>query len=240
MITQTIEVKKAWLGKWLAFNSAHDGRSDRVYIKKIATTWKFWDTTVTPNAWTNLPRPISNYTINNMVFVQSGSHFVSRDNSSFRWPEAFAQPANYNTKLNNWLNNINSVWHDKFTLKRKTCNTANCCEWKIKVKAAWSNTPADKTIYAIWAQEWERSNAKDWYLTENRVSVAAHEAGHLLGAYDEYTGGAVDPVTPQIDANSIMGNNLSIAKARHFNNLRDNVKIKINTWISKNWDFEIQ
>lgn len=43
-----------------------------------------------------------------------------------------------------------------------------------------------------------------WRL-DNPPAVAAHEVGHLLGAWDEYEGGAQDPTTPIVDLAHIMG-----------------------------------
>ena len=118
----------------------------------------------------------------------------------------------------------------------------SCCSWRVRVKVEWnaSAVASDKEIFAISAQEWERSNAKDWYLTEERIGVAAHECGHLLGAYDEYTGGAVDLTTNKIEDASIMGADLSVAHARHLDGLRDQAKNIINAAIGRSWTFEVK
>ena len=241
-IQQTIQIKKAWLGKWVEFDNTLDGRSGWSWVKKVGTDWKFWDTSVTPNAWSPLPRGISDYTVNNVVFVQKGSEFVSRDNDSFKWPEAFSEPSNYAQKKNDWLSNIHQVWDNKFELLRKNCQSSdkNCCKWRIRVEVKWDDNAGDKLVYAIAAQDWERSNAKDWYLSEHRLGVAGHECGHLLGAYDEYTGGAIDTATNIIDNDSIMGQNLTKGHPRHLDGLRDQVKSKINGWIGRSWDFEVK
>ncbi len=241
-VKQTLQVKKAWLGKWVSFDNTLDGRSGWGWVKKVGPTWKFWDTSATPKVWRNLPRAISLYTVNKVVFIKSGTKFVDRGNASNEWPEAFAEPSNYASKKADWLSNIHSVWDNKFKLKRKDCPSSSddCCSWGLRFKVNWSDSAGDKLVYAIWAQEWERSNASDWYLTENRLGVAGHECGHLLGAYDEYTGGAVDTTTNTIDADSIMGQNLTSAKERHLNEMRDKMKGKINGWTGKSWDFEIK
>jgi hypothetical protein len=70
--------------------------------------------------------------------------------------------------------------------------------------------------------------------------VAGHECGHLLGAYDEYTGGAIHPKTKKIEADSIMGQNLKAAKPRHLDGLRDEAQKKIKSWIGRDWDLEIK
>ena len=108
------------------------------------------------------------------------------------------------------------------------------------MEVKWDDNAGDKLVYAIAAQDWERSNAKDWYLSEHRLGVAGHECGHLLGAYDEYTGGAIDTATNIIDNDSIMGQNLTKGHPRHLDGLRDQVKSKINGWIGRSWDFEVK
>jgi M6 family metalloprotease-like protein len=52
--------------------------------------------------------------------------------------------------------------------------------------------------------------------------VAAHEFGHMLGLFDEYTGGATDPAGELIDSTSIMGSTSPGAKpyARHYEGFR--------------------
>ena len=124
----------------------------------------------------------------------------------------------------------------------KACKSSasNQCTWRIRVKVEWSDDPGNKLIYAIWSQDWERSNAKDWYLSENRAGVAAHEDGHLLGAYDEYTGGAVDPATSKVEDDSIMGQNLTKGYPRHLDGIRDQAKTLINGLTGRIWDFEVK
>lgn len=243
-LEQTLQIKKAWLGKWVRFDQAQDGRNDWSWIKKDGAQWKFWNKTANPKAWANLPRAIGNYTVNNVTFIKVGNKYLKRKadgtgDAAQEWPEAFAEPPTYEAKKTAWLANIHSVWHDKFDFKVKDCNHA-CAKWRMKFKCEWSDAAGDKLVYGVWAQEWERSNAKDWYLTEHRAGVAAHECGHLLGAYDEYTGGALDPATSKVEADTIMGQNLTKGKPRHLNNLRDQVKKKFKAWTGRDWDLEVK
>lgn len=242
LVQQTLQITPAWLGKWVSFDAEADGRSGWGFVKKDAATWMFYDSSATPPAWTALPRGISKYTVNNMVFIKSGDAFVARDQPDFKWPEVFATPVDYVQKKAAWLANIHQVWDDKFNLKHKGCKSSSsgCCTWRIRVSVQWSDSAGDKAIYAVAAQEWERSNAKDWYLSEHRIGVAAHECGHLLGAYDEYEGGAVDPATNIIVKNSVMGSDLATPFARHLDGLRDQAKGLINPAIGRSWAFEVK
>ncbi len=241
-VDQTLQITPAWLGKWVSFDKDEDGREGWGFVKKDAATWMFWDTAASPPAWTALPRGISENTVNNLIFIKQGAEYVARDQATFKWPEAFAAPAGYAEKKAAWLANIHQVWDDKFSLKHKECvsGAAACCSWRIRVKVQWSDGAGDKQVYAVSAQEWERSNAKDWYLTEHRVGVAAHECGHLLGAYDEYEGGAVDPATNKIEDASVMGSDLATPHARHLDGLRDEAKKLINAAIGRSWTFEVK
>ena len=213
------------------------------YINKVGSTWKYWDTSAKEgDRWKPLPRSIDSYTVNNIFFVKSGSDFVGRDNPAHKWPEAFAEPPQLEAKKKAWLENIHKVWGGAFALHRDGCQSgsSDCCRWKLRVKVEWSDKPGDKTVYAVWAAGWERSNAKDWFLTESRVGVAAHECGHLLGAYDEYTGGAVDPGTNKVEDDSIMGAKLTRGYPRHLDGMRDEIAKLINTQVSRSWSFEVK
>ena len=48
-----------------------------------------------------------------------------------------------------------------------------------------------------------RSESINWHIGDD-PDVIAHEVGHLLGAYDEYDGGAQHPDRPLVDPSSIM------------------------------------
>ena len=69
----------------------------------------------------------------------------------------------------------------------------------------------------------ERSTMNLWdtedYLQDGRV--AAHEYGHMIGNYDEYAGGALDPSNPIIDTSSLMGGTDAdvVTYGRHYETL---------------------
>ena len=80
----------------------------------------------------------------------------------------------------------------------------------------------DAADVVLVAPENMRSNAVLWFMGDSRISVAAHETGHIMDNPDEYVGGAVDTslngdgAVNGIDANSIMGQNLAGVKLRHY------------------------
>jgi hypothetical protein len=239
-LKQTLQIKKGWLGKWVSFDPAKDKLAQTFgFVKKDGATWKYWDTGAA--GWKALPRAASDYTMTNMVFVDAGGgKFVGRDQPKFTWPESFAQPTDYEKMKKAWLKNIHDVWSRKFLVKHKHCTGVGLCQWDIDIDVHWSDNAGDKLVYAIWAAEWERSNASDWFLTEDRLGVAGHECGHLLAAYDEYTGGAIHPGTKKIEEDSIMGQNLTTAKTRHLADLRKEIRKKIKGWIGRDWELEIK
>ena len=239
-VDQTLKISPGWLGKWIEFDLEADGKEGTTFIKKDVTQWVCWDFTAV--AWVPLPRAVSEYEINNMVFVESGSRFESRSQPGVYWPEPFVANPNLQSETTAWLAEIHQIWDDKFYLKHKDCKSGNdaCCRWRLRFTVRWTQAEGDLQIYAVSAPDWERSDCVDWYLSENRQGVAAHECGHLLGAFDEYAEGAVDPATNIVDDSSIMGNDLTVALSRHLDNVRDEVGKIINAAIGRSWTFEVK
>ena len=55
------------------------------------------------------------------------------------------------------------------------------------------------------AKDPTRTNMSNWQWGDTG-SIMSHEFGHMLGLYDEYEGGAIDPGTKLIDKRALMGN----------------------------------
>lgn len=238
-LKQTLQIKKAWLGKWVSLDAKKDKTAQGWgFVKKDGVAWKYWNNT--DSAWKALPRDIGQYTVTNIVFVEKGGKFVGRDDATQTWPESFSQPKDYESMKTKWLKNIHDTWDKKFKVKHKECTGVGLCEWDLRVQVNWSAGAGDKLVWAIWAADWERSNASDWFLSETRLGVAGHECGHLLGAYDEYTGGAIHPKTKKIVDNSIMGQNLTTAYPRHLDDMRKQLKKKISSWIGRDWPLVVK
>jgi len=68
-------------------------------------------------------------------------------------------------------------------------------------------------------------NMTNWYTgTSGQDRAAAHEFGHMIGLYDEYTGGALNP-SGFLRNDSIMGRNLTSPQTDHFDNFTDWVNL---------------
>jgi len=238
-VKQTLQIKKAWLGKWASFDAAKDKLAQTWgFVKKSGAKWKYWDTTA--KDWKALPRNVSSYTLTNILFVKDGASFKGREDATQVWPESFEEPKNYEAMKGKWKKNMNDTWGKKFKINVKDCAGAGLCAWDVDIEMDWSAGAGDKLVYAVWSAEWERSDASDWYLSENRLSLAAHEGGHLLGAYDEYTGGAIHPGTKKIVEDSVMGQNLTKAEPRHLDDFRDQMEKKVKAWIGRDWKLEVK
>jgi len=238
-VKQTLQIKKAWLGKYVGFDKKKD-KIDQVsgWVKKVGANWKYY---ADDGTWKALPRNISSYTTGSMFFVKDGASFKSRDDGGATvYPERFEEPKNYEGMKGKWKKNIKDTWDKKFKIKHKDCTGTALCSWDVDVDVDWSAGAGDKLVWAVWSAEWERSDADNWYLSETRLGVAGHECGHLLGAYDEYTGGAIHPTTKKIEPNSIMGQNLTVAEPRHFDGFRDQVEKKVKAWIGRTWSLEVK
>jgi hypothetical protein len=70
-----------------------------------------------------------------------------------------------------------------------------------------------------------RSNLSLWFMDQPASHMPCHETGHLLNNPDEYAEGACDPTVSGdgavngVDANCIMGQNMSDVKKRHYHSM---------------------
>jgi outer membrane protein OmpA-like peptidoglycan-associated protein len=206
-----------WAGRrWARVTGANDMAPDQYYDG---------------SNWVAMPAGFS-YTGTNygaIAFWKHGTKFESTDGSGGTWPGAFADydfnSAKYTTLRNTtWVNVTHDVWSRKFDIRRKDCHSEpknKCCRYPLEVSLAF-NTVASLVAEVIAVCPGKlRSNAANWFMDEPRVRVAAHESGHHMDNPDEYAGGAVDPTlngdgaVNGIDADCIMGQNLTGVKKRH-------------------------
>lgn len=99
---------------------------------------------------------------------------------------------------NRWETGIESIWStNRFTTP-------------ILFNIDWVDTTAEADQVVIVTEGGGRWTMTDWYTDRTGRSpherVAAHEAGHMIGLFDEYAGGAIDPVTRLVNTNGLMHN----------------------------------
>jgi len=141
-------------------------------------------------------------------------------------PKAVNRPL-LDDKIVTWKAAIDSTWNKRFYTYAKQA-------WvpiKFDIKFTHFN-PHHRVI--IHPGSWI-ANQHNWYL-DTPAPVVAHEIGHMLGAFDEYNGGALSPQDLIIDNSSIMGGEpaTGVAYPRHLHLLTkmlaehfDNKQIKI-------------
>ena len=184
----------------------------------------YWDGT----AWQPLP---AGFVLDDSVhfgvgFYKSGADFVCQYGGT--WPEAFPDfdmaAAPRQKKLRDWASTIASTWTNQFFIKRKACRSADaaCCRYSTSAAAGFTELGAFVAGCLVVADGNGRSNDALFFLGDPDLAMAAHEFGHHLGNPDEYAGAAIDAgmngdgATNGIDPNSIMGQNMTTVKARHF------------------------
>lgn len=110
-----------------------------------------------------------------------------------------------------WETEVETRWSDHFGLLVQDIARP------IKLDVRFEQLSPHHTV----AVKQEAATAIDqlhWSRWSSEV-VVAHEIGHMLGAYDEYSGGGQDPQDPLIDRDSIMGGSPKQdvrGAARHF------------------------
>ncbi|WP_199609778.1 hypothetical protein [Flocculibacter collagenilyticus] len=121
--------------------------------------------------------------------------------------DVYLAGANASTALlNTWKTGIKSIWGDSFDIFDGTYF------YDIVFNIDWVTQYSSNDFdYVLNVHEGSgRANMTNWYNNSNWTEwyhrrVAAHEFGHMVGIYDEYAGGAVDPQTGLTRNDSIMG-----------------------------------
>ena len=161
--------------------------------------------------------------------VKSGDKFVSIYGAQH--PMTFADYAinapDLVARRAAWVQDTHDVWSNRFHIKRKGCQSqpgTRCCRYDVEVNLAFNEVAAydqSKGVIVLCPGE-VRSNTILWAMGDSRIKVAAHEAGHHMDNPDEYPAGGMDKsvngdgAVNGVDADSIMGQNLTNAKKRHF------------------------
>ncbi len=101
-----------------------------------------------------------------------------------------------------WEQGIEGIWSNHYDIVDGTH------EYPIIFNVDWVNSGADHVVTVHDTSG--RANTDNWYTTvagwgnSYQDEVAAHESGHYFGLYDEYSGGAVHPLTGFITTNALM------------------------------------
>jgi hypothetical protein len=133
-------------------------------------------------------------------------------------------------KMRKWRRDIHAVWSMRFKLHRvdckrgQSCDCSTCggCSFPVRIVCEWG--AGHGQAINVFPGAWDRNTSDapwdtdNWWESASTAiqgdDVRAHEFGHLLGLYDEYSSGAVDPAAtpaagpnpPRIDnTTSIMG-----------------------------------
>jgi hypothetical protein len=100
--------------------------------------------------------------------------------------------------FNAWEHGIEDIW------------STNRFSVPVSFNVDWVSNNYDQQVYIH--NEKNVSRMSDWY-TDNydggfsvQDEIAAHEAGHMFGLWDEYAGGAINPNTGLINTGGLMAN----------------------------------
>ena len=203
------------------------------------TNWVALPTGFTPGATNYFGR----------TFTKQGTSFVGRYGGT--WPEAFADynfnDAKYTKIRQDWCDTAHTVWSDKWAIRRKSCTSAktcHCCRYTVNMTMQFNEVTVDAADVVWMAPGSFRADAANWAMDEPNPMVAAHEAGHHMDNPDEYVNGAVDPTmngdgaVNGIDADSIMGQNLTKVKKRHYHGFVEMNKRIIKTKYGYDYEYE--
>lgn len=219
------------------------------WLKQDGTTHKFWDGT----AWQPLPTGFALRDSNNFCvgFYKDGTTFRSQYGGE--WPESFtdyslSDPGNQ-AKLTAWKGNIEQTWssaNSRIGIRRAGCPSTKkeCCRYEVKTSVAFNEKACFTNGLLVVADGNIRSNDQLWFLDEPRVAVAAHEFGHHIGNPDEYAGAVVDTslnddgATNGIDPDSIMGQQLTKVKKRHYRTICKHMAALVQNQICQTYTYE--
>jgi len=114
---------------------------------------------------------------------------------------------------NQWETGIEGIWSNKYAVTDGTYG------YPIVVDVHWVTAKADQVVEVF--NSYGNYDMNDWYTVTDwgpdyHDEMAAHEAGHMFGLYDEYWGGATDPVTHYTAINALMGD-LGPVQERYYN-----------------------
>jgi len=222
------------------------------YCKEVTTrgrtTEHYWDGAT----WTPVPRRWSNPRDTKLlpcaIWLEGASPKTSY--GSLPWPDPIpvwgpADRAHANLVLSQWTRDVNSAWSHKFSLKRRECRSthSDCCSYKVRVNVKFVPVATLGSGIVLAAND-ARSDSGAWSLRDPDAAMPVHEFGHHLGNPDEYRGASINPALNTdgarrgIDRNSIMGDNMTVVKRRHFNVIGHHMAAMVHHQVGRAWHFD--
>lgn len=196
------------------------------WMRQRVTGHQYWN----GSAWTSLPVGFRLIDANNFCvgFYRDGGNYRCQYGGTWPTPGDFVawDPAapTKRAKIDAWERNIRDTWTGKFDLRRVGCPSSDtsCCRLDTRAEVSFVQHATFRAGMLIIADGDIRSNDSLFFLGEPRLAMAAHEFGHHIGNPDEYAGARVDTslnsdgAVNGIDPNSIMGQNMTTVKRRHY------------------------
>ena len=129
------------------------------------------------------------------------------------------------TLENIWETGIESLWSNTFDIFDGSFyyDTVFNIDWLDTQSLADHTVNVHNGNGNVNLVNWYTGNPSGWGF-QNQGRIAAHEFGHMIGLFDEYVGGALDP-NGLIRHNSIMGKNLTLPQEDHFDAFTDWLKL---------------
>ena len=118
-----------------------------------------------------------------------------------------------------WEAGVESIWSNQYQIQDGT----NVYDIVLDlVFTSFGNTNVVEVVAGdgeVNLNTWYTGTPSGWTIPDAQGRVAAHEVGHMLGLYDEYDGGTLDPITMLVDEMTIMGGQLGTPRARHYQSI---------------------
>jgi hypothetical protein len=169
-----------------------------------------------------------------LPLVKTGDTVHWIESKSAVWPDPVLdyKHEDYSARREAWIKDSNARWSGVWKLRRKGCKSDKdkvCCSYDVKLVFSMEKVESYTDDVICLSPGYLRSNAGLLFYGDERISMAAHEVGHLVGLPDEYHKGAVDTgvngdgAVNGLDDTTLMGSDLSDEKKnqikkRHYAN----------------------